>query len=295
MERRLGPREFVYEWVDRVWREGDLTAVDEMAHPDCCFTEMAGGSWETTGIDRVKKNVELFRCLLPDMRPMVWQLIEEDDYAAYSAYLDGTISDPAMGEHLVGQTYRIRIMTLATIRDGLVVYGYNFFSSNQPDVRLPGMLPAEQFLEPHLTYEHPDDTDRETARKVLADWIEHAWSADGGTDFSAWLAPDCVLSEMSSTNLETRGAQAIAANLAELRRVIGELTPHIITTVAEDNKAACMFNLRGTVKESLLPTMMVGSRVEIRCMMLATLHGGRIAHAYSFIDFSQLGSALPAP
>src|SRR5690606_8977567 len=103
--------------------------------PDCGFTEMAGGSWETTGVDTITKNVELFRRLLPDMRPAVWQLAEEGEYAAYAAYVDGTISDPAMGEHLVGQTFRIRIMTLATIRDGQVVYGYNFFSSNQPDVR----------------------------------------------------------------------------------------------------------------------------------------------------------------
>lgn len=295
MKRKPGPREFVYDWVDRVWRKGDLAAVDEMAHPDCGFTEMAGGSWETTGVDTITKNVELFRRLLPDMRPAVWQLAEEGEYAAYAAYVDGTISDPAMGEHLVGQTFRIRIMTLATIRDGQVVYGYNFFSSNQPDVRLPGMQPTEQFLQPHLAFEQPDETDREAARKVLVDWIEHAWSAAGGTDFSAWCAPDCVLSEMTSTNLETRGVQAIAANLNELRRVVGDLTPHVITTVAEGNKAGCLFNLRGTVKESLLPNMMVGSRVEIRCMMLATMISGRMAHAYSFIDFSQLGSALPAP
>lgn len=295
MDRMMGPREFIYEWVDRVWRKGDLAAPDEMVHPDCGFTEMAGGSWETTGVATIRKNVELFQRLLPDMRPAVWQLAEEGEYAAYAAYIEGTISDPALGEHLVGQMFRIRIMTLATIRDGLVVYGYNFFSSNQPDVRLPGMKPAEQFLQPHLAFEQPDDTDRETDRKVMVDWIEHAWSARGGVDFSAWLAPDCVLSEMTSTNLETRGAQAIAANLNELRRVVGDLTPHVITTVAEGNKAACLFNMRGTVKESLLPNMMVGSRVEIRCMMLATLRSGRMAHAYSFIDFSQLGSALPAP
>jgi len=295
MGENLGPREFVYEWIDRVWRQGDMAAVDEMVHPGCGFTEMAGGTWESKGRESVKRNVELFRRLIPDMRPMVWQLIEEGDLTAYSAYVEGTVSDPAMGEHLVGRLLRIRIMTLATIRNGLVEYGHNFFSFNQPGLTLPGMKPTEQYIQPHLPFDRADDTGTETSRSVLVEWLMKAWVEAGVRDHSTWLHPDCVLAEMSSADLETRGVDAIATNLDELRRIIGDLTPHVITTVAENNKAACLFHLRGTVKEGLVANAMVGSRIEIRCMMLATLLKGRIAHAYSFIDFSQLGSTLPAP
>lgn len=295
MPNRNSPKEFVEEWIERVWRQRDYAAIDEMRHPDSTFTEIAGGTWESKGPAKFRQNVELFHRLLTDMDLGPWNLIEEDNRGAYGGYITGRICDPSMGPQLLGKQYYLRLMSLCRIENGLVVQGYNFFSSNQPDLRLPGMQETENFAEPHLPYDIPDPTDKETSRKVTLEWLEHAWSAKGVDNHERWLHPDCLISEMASANLETRGVAAIEANLAELRRVVGDLTPHVITTVAEGNKVACVFNLSGIIREALTTSVMIGSKVEIRAMILATLQQGRIAHAYSFIDFSQFGSALPAP
>ena len=295
MPNRSSPREFVEEWIERVWRQRDYAAIDEMRHPESTFTEIAGGTWESKGSGNFRQNVELFRRLLSDFECGSWNLIEEGNRGAYGGFLSGTICDASMGERLLGKRYYARYMSLCRIQDGMVVHSYNFFSSNQPGVRLPGMRETEYFVEPHLPYDLPDPTDKEVSRKVLIEWLENAWVAKGVESHERWLHPDCLISEMASPDLESRGVDAIESNLAELRRVVGNLTPHVITTVAEGNKAACVFNLSGTIREALTANLMIGSKVEIRAMILATLQGGRIAHAYTFIDFSQLGSALPAP
>jgi len=292
---RNSPKEFVHEWIERVWRRRDYAAIDEMRHPDSTFTEIAGGAWKSKGRDNFRQNVELFHRLLPDFECGPWNMIEEGNRAAYGGFLAGTISDPSMGERLLGKRYYARFLSLCRIEDGVVVHSYNFFSSNQPGLRLPGMRETEHFAEPHLPYDVPDSTDKETSRKVMIEWLEHAWTGKGVDNHERWLHPDCLISEMASPDLESRGVDAIESNLAELRRVVGDLSPHVITTLAEGNKAACVFNLSGTIREALAGTIMTGSKVEIRAMILATLKQGRIAHAYSFIDFSQLGASLPAP
>lgn len=77
-----------------------------------------------------------------------------------------------------------------------------------------------------------------------------------------WLHPDCLVSEMTSANLESRGVAAIEANLADLRNAVGNLTPHVITTVAEGSKATCIFNLSGIIREALSANVMIGSEVK---------------------------------
>jgi hypothetical protein len=56
-----------------------------------------------------------------------------------------------------------------------------------------------------------------------------------------------------------------------------------------------MFELNGRVAGDAFGRVARGSVATIRGMVIGTVSDGRLAHAYSHLDFNHIGMELPAP
>lgn len=291
MSKHLDPKSWALEWVERFWHQRDPRAMEDLMHPDCTFTEMAGGSWVATGYAPLRRNAELFLTAVPDFHLRFCQLVGDETWFAWAVHCTGTVSDQTFGAELLGKPFNMASLTCGQVRDGRIIEAYNYVSFNQPKVLLPGWQ--------HAPFRDPPGSSAEctpeASSEIMRAYVEGVWSGRSGAALDRILAPDAVITEANAWGYETRGIAAIRRNSEWFQEHIPTPELRILRMISEPAAAAVMFELNGRVAGDAFGRVARGSVATIRGMVIGTVSDGRLVHAYSHLDFNHIGMELPAP
>lgn len=289
MSKHLDPKNWAREWVQRFWNQRDPRAMEELMHPDCTFTEMAGGSWETKGYEALRKNADLFRETIDGLRGDFVQVIGDDSMFAWAAHFHGTIRGSVLGAELIGSPFNMVSLASGRIHDSRIVQAYNYVSFNQPKVLLPGWQRASLRHPPKGRVGHLQ------TGEILRRYAASVW---GGSEDGAWeefLAPGVVITEANAWDYETQGIEALRKNSNWFRQQMPSPEFTVSQVISEPAAGAVMFELNGRVAGDAFGRVAQGGMATIRGMVIGTVSGDRLVHAYSHLDFNHIGMELPAP
>jgi predicted ester cyclase len=112
-------------WFARVWNQGDESAIDELYAP----TAVAYGlpATQAPGPDGFKPFVQALRTALPDIHIEVTHALSEGDLAAVHCRVTGTHMGDMMGAAPTKRPVEFTGMTMARVRDGQIVEGWNAY------------------------------------------------------------------------------------------------------------------------------------------------------------------------
>ncbi len=287
------PKRWAREWIERLWNGHDGRVIEQMMHPDCVFTEMAGGSWESKGHAPYRRNWELFQTAVPDFCGRFLMLVGDDLWFAWAVDCTGTISDTTMGLDALGKPFNMVCLTMAKVVDYKVVFAYNFVSFNQPRVALPGWMPGTGFDDSQAATD--PQANPVSPVEVLQAYILAAWGGDPSASLDRAVSPDVVIVEANASGLETRGVANVRKNSAWFVSQMSEPNIRVLQTVCEGLRAAVVFELSGRVTGLGFGPRAQGQHVSARGMLIGLVKNGRLHRAYSHLDFNHIGAELPAP
>lgn len=119
-------RAVIERWFEEVWNQGKLDAMPEMMAEDAIVhglpVEGAGGP---CGPAKFRPFVEQFRSAFPDMHFVVEDVIEEGDKIVARCSVSGTHQGETLGVASTNKPIAISGITIARIRDGKIVEGWN--------------------------------------------------------------------------------------------------------------------------------------------------------------------------
>jgi steroid delta-isomerase-like uncharacterized protein len=115
---------FVHRWFDEVWNQGNLDAVDAMMAPDAAMHGLGDGAG-VNGSVAFKEFATRLRGAFPDIHVRIDQTIEEGDMIAARWTATMTHSGDQLGIAPTGQRVGVTGMSMARLRDGVMVEGWN--------------------------------------------------------------------------------------------------------------------------------------------------------------------------
>jgi hypothetical protein len=291
MPSDVNPKAWATEWLDRFWNRRDPDAMEELMHPECTFTEMAGGSWEAKGYEPLRRNAELFFSAVPDLQLDFVQLIGDDKFFGWVVHCTGTIRDSTFGVELGGRPFNMLSLASGEIRGPQIIQAYNYVSFNQPRVVWPGWERGE--LQMLATLAQPADAP--TGGRLVGDFIRGQWGGTTGIQVEELLSPDIRITEANAGGYETRGIDNVLRNGAWFRAQMPNAQLSLTRVIAEPGAAAVCFELEGVVVGDALGRAAKVSNAKVRGMLVGSVEAGCLVHAYSHLDLNHVGTELPAP
>ena len=281
-------------WVDRVWAKREPGAMEELMHPECVFTELAGGSWDAKGHEPFRNNVKLFTNAVPDFHADFLLVISEGEWLSWAAHCKGTIRDTLFGEHMVGQPFNMVSLTFGRIQNNQICRAYNFVTFNQPNIVLPGWrvvpLRRSNGVDPSQVA-----SSRRTPDGLLLAYANRVWGGSRDTDLDSIVAPDVAITEANAWGYETTGIDSVRKNSDWFGLQMPSPELRVLLKITEGNAAALMFEITGRVAGAGFGRAAIGNSVTIRGMLIGTVENDLLVHAYSHLDFNHIGTELPAP
>jgi hypothetical protein len=290
----LTPKQWAREWVERLWNRQDGSAIEEMMHPDCVFTEMAGGSWETRGHGPYRRNWELFLSAAPDFHGEFLQLIGDREWFAWTVNCTGTIREATFGADLEGKSFNMICLAMARVISGQCVFAYNFVNFNQPKVILPGW--SQTAIETRLPNNAKAAGDKSTEpRKLLDSYVDVVWGGSQRQRLERLVDPSVTIIEAAAYGQETLGTENVLRNSEWFMQQLPDPAIRKIQAVQEGPTAALVFEVAGKITGDGFGQHALGSNASVRGMIVGTFGNDRLVHAYSHMDFNHIGAELPAP
>jgi steroid delta-isomerase-like uncharacterized protein len=139
--------EVVHSWFERVWNQGDLTAIDELFPSEGIAHGLSGeGGRPRQGPARFTEFVRTFRGAVPDIHIDVLRCVTQGSFCAAHCLVTGTHRDGTLGVPATDRATRFEGMTLVRVENGQILEARNFFdflSFYQQIGALP-QLPSQQ-------------------------------------------------------------------------------------------------------------------------------------------------------
>lgn len=293
MESDSKPKQWAREWIARLWNGRDGRVIEEMMHPDCVFTEMAGGSWESKGHAPYRRNWELFQTAVPDFNGRFLALIGDRSWFGWAVDCRGTISDTTLGADALGKPFNMICLTMAQVVEYKVVFAYNFVSFNQPRVVLPGWLPSVRAE--GLRVDGEGGPRSENPVDVLQRYLLAAWGGGENLPLADVVDQEVLIREANAPGFETRGIESVRKNSEWFASQMPEPNIRVLHSVSEGSCAAVVFELSGVVAGRDFGQRAQGQSASVRGMLIGAVQDGRLVRAYSHLDFNHIGAELPAP
>lgn len=123
-----GAKDVVRRFIDEVWNEGNLDAIDELVAEDHVDHDPARGQ-APGGSAAMRALIERYRAAFPDVRVELGQLIAEDDLVAGTWVATGTHQGPLMGVEATGRKVSVSGIGIDRIRDGQIVESWASFDA----------------------------------------------------------------------------------------------------------------------------------------------------------------------
>lgn len=118
--------ELATRWMETIWNQKRVDAVDALVHDDVVIHDPATGS-ASVGVAEYKAVVRALQEAVPDVRITVTETVTQGDRVAFRATVTGTHTGPGLGFEPSGRAFRITGMALGHYRDGKLVEGWNHF------------------------------------------------------------------------------------------------------------------------------------------------------------------------
>ena len=134
-------RELVTAWFDQVWNNADEAAIDRMMAPGAKFHGLTPDGSPVVGPAGFQPFHRQMRQAFPDIRFELRKIISEGDQVAVHCVVTGTHTGPGLGPQSTGAAVRVEGMAVATVRDGRIAEGWNFFDFMTLYQKV-GLLPA---------------------------------------------------------------------------------------------------------------------------------------------------------
>ena len=116
---------WVHRWFEQVWNEGDPNAIDQLMTADAVMHGLGEAGRDMPGSAPFKEFAARFRGAFPDVRITVDATVEEGDMIAARWTATMTHSGGDLGIPATGRRVTVTGMSMARVRDGLMVEGWN--------------------------------------------------------------------------------------------------------------------------------------------------------------------------
>ena len=122
------PDAVVRAWFKEVWDEGREEAIDRLAHANAIVHGLGGpGSPPMRISDEFKNLFRMFRQALGDLEIAVEKTVTEGEQCAAYCRVKGRHVGDALGGPPSGRPIEFSGITIAIVRDGKIVEGWNCF------------------------------------------------------------------------------------------------------------------------------------------------------------------------
>lgn len=122
------PREVVHSWFERVWNQGDLTAIDEMFPADGIAHGLSGDAERPVrGPARFKEFAQTLRGAVPDIHVEALRYVTQGPFCAAYCRVTGTHRGDTLGVSATGRAIEFQGMTMVRVENGRIMEAWNFF------------------------------------------------------------------------------------------------------------------------------------------------------------------------
>lgn len=118
------PDDLTRQWFEQVWNQGDESAIDRMLAPDAKVHGLGGGM---VGPDGFKPMWRTFRAALSDLHVTVVRTIVDGDTCVAQVRVSGRHTGDALGGPASGRRIEVEGVTIARMKGGQLVEGWNVF------------------------------------------------------------------------------------------------------------------------------------------------------------------------
>jgi len=115
----------MYRWFEEVWNQRKTKTIDELMVPDVVAHGLPGEGGVVHGAEAFKASYHLFTGAFPDLTIRVDQVLAEGDMAMARFTCRGTHLGETLGVAASQQPVEFVGMTIAHIKDGQIVEGWN--------------------------------------------------------------------------------------------------------------------------------------------------------------------------
>lgn len=138
----MTPHELVATWFQRIWNDGELSAVDALAAPAARFHGLPHSDDKAmAGPAAFKDYARQFRQAFPDLRVRILRSACEGELIAVHCAVTGTHDGDGLGIAPTGRAVAFEGMAFVRVADGRLQEGWNCFDALTMQAQL-GLLPA---------------------------------------------------------------------------------------------------------------------------------------------------------
>lgn len=134
---------FAHQWFEEVWNQGNLSAIDRLAHPEAKAYGFPNPE-SVSGRDGFKEAASQFRSAFSEIHVRVDDVISEGDKMAvrWTARIKHTGN--GLGIAPTGESATLQGMSFLEMRDGLLYRGWNAFDLATTISRLGAIAASQQ-------------------------------------------------------------------------------------------------------------------------------------------------------
>lgn len=114
-------KERLRNYVDEVWVEGNLDAIEEYVKPGYVEHNLSGHNPDIEGIEAHRENVEQFRTALPDLELDLERVVADGDKTAQLFTCRGTHEGEMMGTPPTGESVEFPAVGITVWEDGKMI------------------------------------------------------------------------------------------------------------------------------------------------------------------------------
>jgi steroid delta-isomerase-like uncharacterized protein len=123
-----GAKEIAYAWFQRVWNEGDESAIDELCGADSIAHGLPTPDGQPMrGPAAFKPFFHKFRCAFSDLKVTIRQTVTEGDMCAVYCEVEGIHSSDSIGIPATNCRVSFTGMTLIRVKGGQIQEGWNSY------------------------------------------------------------------------------------------------------------------------------------------------------------------------
>ena len=137
---------FMTTWFDEIWNNGRLDAIEELFAEDGVMHGLGEAGTDVTGPAAFRPFVERLRGAFPDIEVKVEQVVDDGKCIAARWVATMTHKGDHLGVPASGKRASVTGMSMARLRDGKMVEGWNNWDMLALMQQVDAIQPAAQLL-----------------------------------------------------------------------------------------------------------------------------------------------------
>ena len=137
---------FMTTWFDEIWNNGRLNAIEELFAEDGVMHGLGEAGTDVTGPAAFRPFVERLRGAFPDIEVKVESVVDDGEMLAARWVATMTHEGDHLGVPASGKRVSVTGMSMARLRDGKMVEGWNNWDMLSLMQQVDAIQPAAQLL-----------------------------------------------------------------------------------------------------------------------------------------------------